>query len=171
VGIGPGDLERIFDEFEQASTSFSNKHGGVGLGLALTKKLVELHGGNISVESNLGEGSTFSFVMPVTSPAAEVSSPENIEAEAVSLNFPWMKEEAPLILVVEDDLSTAELLTLHLSQAGYKVAHAFNGEEALRRQRTFSLAITLDVLLPRKDGWEVLQTETTSRQKIPMYIP
>lgn len=173
IGIGLEDKERIFDEFEQASTSLSNKHGGVGLGLALTKKLVELHGGNISVESNLGEGSTFSFVMPVTSPAAEVSSPENIEAEAVSLNFPWMKEEAPLILVVEDDLSTAELLTLHLSQAGYKVAHAFNGEEAVEKAKNLQpFAITLDVLLPKKDGWEVLQQLKSDQQtaEIPVII-
>ncbi len=93
--------------------------------------------------------------------------------EAVSLNFPWMKEEAPLILVVEDDLSTAELLTLHLTQAGYKVAHAFNGEEALEKAKNLKpFAITLDVMLPKKDGWEVLQ-ELKSDQKtsdIPVII-
>lgn len=156
IGIGPEDKERIFDEFEQANTTFSKKYGGVGLGLALTKKLVELHGGNITVGSNLGEGSTFAFWIPVTSPVVEITEPENIEA--VSLNFPWMKEEAPLILIVEDDLSTAELLTLHLTQAGYKVAHAFNGEEALEKAKNLQpFVITLDVLLPKKDGWEVLQ--------------
>jgi diguanylate cyclase (GGDEF)-like protein len=156
IGIGPEDLERIFDEFEQAGTAFSKKYGGVGLGLALTKKLVELHGGTITVESNLGEGSTFSFWIPITSPVAEIPEPENLEA--VSLNFPWMKEEAPLLLVVEDDLATAELLTLHLTQAGYKVSHAFNGEEAIEKSKKLQpFAITLDVLLPRKDGWEVLQ--------------
>ena len=156
IGISPEDKERIFDEFEQANASLSGKYGGVGLGLALTRKLVELHGGNITVESNLGEGSTFIFRIPVTSPVAEAAGTENIEA--VSLNFPWMKEEAPLILVVEDDFATAELLTLHLTQAGYKVAHAFNGEEALEKARDLQpFAITLDVLLPKKDGWEVLQ--------------
>jgi diguanylate cyclase (GGDEF)-like protein/PAS domain S-box-containing protein len=156
IGISPEDKERIFDEFEQANASLSGKYGGVGLGLALTKKLVELHGGNITVESNLGEGSTFIFQIPVTSPVAEAAETENIEA--VSLNFPWMKEEAPLILVVEDDFATAELLTLHLTQAGYKVAHAFNGEEALEKASGLQpFAITLDVLLPKKDGWEVLQ--------------
>ena len=156
IGIVPEDKERIFDEFEQASLSFANKYGGAGLGLALTKKLVELHGGNITVESNLGEGSTFTFRMPIASPVTEVPSTENIEA--VNLNFPWMKEEAPLILVVEDDLSTTELLTLHLTQAGYKVSHAFNGEEALEKAKTLQpFAITLDILLPKKDGWEVLQ--------------
>jgi diguanylate cyclase (GGDEF)-like protein/PAS domain S-box-containing protein len=171
IGVSPEDKEKIFDEFEQANTTFSEKYGGVGLGLALTKKLIELHGGNITVESNLGEGSTFSFFIPASSPAGEMISTESIDA--VSLNFPWMKEEAPLILIVEDDFSTAELLTLHLTQAGYKVAHAFNGEEALEKARTLQpFALTLDVLLPKKDGWEVLQ-ELKSDQKtahIPIII-
>jgi diguanylate cyclase (GGDEF)-like protein/PAS domain S-box-containing protein len=171
IGIGPEDKERIFDEFEQANATFSKKHGGVGLGLALTKKLVELHGGTISVESNLGDGSTFTFIMPAATPVEEISIPENIEA--VSLNFPWMKEEAPLILVVEDDLSTAELLTLHLTQAGYKVAHAFNGEEAVQKAMDLKpFAITLDVMLPKKDGWEVLQELKSDQQtaEIPVII-
>jgi diguanylate cyclase (GGDEF)-like protein/PAS domain S-box-containing protein len=155
IGIGPEDKERIFDEFEQANSSYSRKYGGAGLGLALTKKLVELHGGNITVESTLGEGSTFSFLIPVTSPVEAV---RREAIEAVSLDFPWMKEEAPLILVVEDDLPTAELLTLHLTQAGYKVAHAFDGEEAIEKTKSLKpFAITLDVMLPKRDGWEVLQ--------------
>ena len=78
-----------------------------------------------------------------------------------------------MILVVEDDLSTTELLTLHLTQAGYKVAHAFNGEEAIEKAKNLQpFAITLDVLLPKKDGWEVLQ-ELKSDQKtaeIPVII-
>lgn len=155
VGISPDDKDRIFDEFEQVDSTLSRESGGAGLGLALSKKLVELHGGTISVESNLGEGSTFTFSLPVTSPVTPVT-PE--EPEAIGLNFPWMKEEAPLILVVEDDTATAELLTLHLTQTGYKVAHAFNGEEAIEKARSLNpFAITLDVMLPKKDGWEVLQ--------------
>ncbi len=156
VGIGPGDKERIFDEFEQADTTLSREYGGAGLGLALSKKLVELHGGTIAVESNLGRGSTFTFTVPVTS-AVEAVQPE--EPEAIGLTFPWMKDEAPLILVVEDDAATAELLTLHLTQSGYKVAHAYNGEEAIQKAQSMRpFAITLDVMLPKKDGWEVLQT-------------
>lgn len=155
IGISPEDKEKIFDEFEQANTEFSKKYGGAGLGLALTKRLVELHGGVITVESILGEGSTFSFIIPITAPIEVTHAPTQ---EAVSLNFPWIKEEAPLILIVEDDISTIELLTLHLTQAGYKVAHAYNGEEAIEKARNLQpFAITLDVLLPKKDGWEVLQ--------------
>jgi diguanylate cyclase (GGDEF)-like protein/PAS domain S-box-containing protein len=170
VGIGPEDKARIFDEFEQADTTLSREHGGAGLGLALSRKLVELHGGSISAESSLGEGSVFTFTVPFTS-AVETALPE--EAEAIGLTLPWMREEAPLILVVEDDSATTELLTLHLSQAGYKVAHAYNGEEAIQRARTMRpFAITLDVMLPKKDGWEVLQTLKSDPQTadIPVII-
>jgi diguanylate cyclase (GGDEF)-like protein len=156
VGIRPEDIERIFDEFEQADTAFSRQYGGAGLGLALTKKLVELHGGRVSVESRLGEGSTFTVLIPL------ITYPEKIpgeEVEAINLNFPWMNEKAPLILVVEDDPASAELLTIHLTQAGYKVAHAFDGEEAIQKATDMRpFAILLDIMLPKKDGWEVLQS-------------
>lgn len=171
IGISPQDSERIFDEFEQASSTVATKYGGAGLGLALTRKLVELHGGMITVDSTPGKGSTFTFLIPVTSPVAEGTAPE--PSHAVSLHFPWMKEEAPLVLVVEDDLATAELLTLHLTQAGYKVAHAFNGQEALEKAKALHpFIITLDVLLPKKDGWEVLQELKIDRQTsdIPVII-
>jgi len=108
--------------------------------------------------------------VPVTS-VAEPTTPE--EPEAIGLTFPWVKDEAPLLLVVEDDAATAELLTLHLSQAGYKVAHAYNGEEAIEKARSMApFAITLDVMLPKKDGWEVLQTLKSDPQTadIPVII-
>ncbi len=174
VGIPPDDLDRIFDEFEQIDTSLSRQYGGVGLGLTLTKRLVELHGGTISVESTLGKGSTFYFSLPVAKEVKEEVVEEKEEfIEAVQLNYPWTKKDAPLILVVEDDKATIELLTIHLTQAGYKVAHAYNGEEAIEKARTLRpFAITLDVMLPKKDGWEVLQElkidETTAN--IPVII-
>jgi len=156
IGISPEDRERIFDEFEQADTAFSRQYGGAGLGLALSKRLVELHGGRITLESKLGEGSIFTFYIPLTLRAGEE---QKEEFEAVDLNFPWMKEKAPLILVVEDDPSSAELLTIHLTQAGYRVAHAFDGEEAIEKARALRpFAILLDIMLPKKDGWEVLQS-------------
>lgn len=170
IGISPEDTERIFDEFEQADSTFSRKYGGAGLGLTLTRKLVELHGGAITVKSTLGEGSTFVVSIPMFSPPKEERTEE---MEAANLNFPWMDEKAPLILVVEDDPASAELLTLHLTQAGYKVAHAFDGEDAIGKAEMLRpFAILLDIMLPKKDGWEVLQSfksnETTS--DIPVLI-
>ncbi len=170
IGISPDNLERIFDEFEQVEGAFSRQYGGAGLGLTLTRKLVELHGGVITVDSKLGEGSTFFVSVPFISPAQE---DRNGEAEAVDLNFPWMDAKAPLILVVEDDRANAELLTLHLAQAGYKVAHAFDGEDAIQKAEALRpFAVLLDIMLPKKDGWEVLQSfksnEATSN--IPVLI-
>jgi diguanylate cyclase (GGDEF)-like protein len=156
VGINPEDIERIFDEFEQADSAFSRQYGGAGLGLALTNKLVELHAGHITVESKIGEGSTFTVYIPSISNLPEKGMEE---VEAVNLNFPWMSDRAPLILIVEDDPASAELLTIHLTQAGYKVAHAFDGEEAIEKAETLRpFAILLDIMLPKKDGWEVLQS-------------
>ncbi len=171
VGIPPDALEKIFNEFEQVDSSLSRQYGGVGLGLALTKKLVELHGGDIRAESQLGRGSTFTFTIPYI--LKEEVAEETEVIEAVKLDFPWADEEAPLILVVEDDPATSEIVTLHLTQAGYRVAHAFNGEEAIQKARSLKpFAITLDIMLPQKDGWEVLQElktdETTA--DIPVII-
>jgi diguanylate cyclase (GGDEF)-like protein len=173
VGIPEEDIERIFNEFEQSDNAFSRKYGGAGLGLALTKKLVHLHSGDIWADSRLGEGSTFTFTIPVLSPVEKKVSTPAPPSEELSLDFPWVSKDAPLILVVEDDISTAELLTIHLTQAGYMVAHAYDGEEAIekaREQKPF--AITLDVMIPKKDGWEVLQAlkSDPSTSDIPVII-
>ncbi len=156
IGIPEEDLERIFNEFEQSDNAFSRKYGGAGLGLALTKKLVQLHSGDIWAESRLGDGSKFTFTIPMLSPVEKkVSAPAPDE---LLLDFPWVSKDAPLILVVEDDIPTAELLTIHLTQAGYMVAHAYDGDEAIKKAREQKpFAITLDVMIPKKDGWEVLQ--------------
>ncbi len=170
IGIAPDDIHRIFDEFEQADSAFSRQYGGAGLGLALTKKLVELHGGEVSVESRLGEGSTFTVSIPVV---AQMGERQAEEVEALKLNFPWMNEKASLILVVEDDPASAELLTIHLTQAGYKVAHAFDGAEAVEKAIALRpFAILLDIMLPKKDGWEVLQLlkSNDSTSHIPVLI-
>ncbi len=171
IGISTEDKEKIFDEFVQADSAFSRRYGGTGLGLALTKRLVELHGGSITVDSMLGGGSTFTFTLPCLA-GGRVSTPVE-EIEAVRLNFPWMDEKAPLILIVEDDPASSELMTIHLTQAGYRVAHAFDGEEAIEKAKNLRpFAILLDIMLPRKDGWEVLQELKTDEitSQIPVLI-
>ncbi|HCZ12570.1 MAG TPA: hypothetical protein DHV16_10060, partial [Nitrospiraceae bacterium] len=132
IGIKKEDHEKIFSEFEQVDSSFSRRYEGTGLGLALTKKLVELHGGDIFVESEEGKGSKFAVVLPlfdvsVAEKEARPAAPA-MEKFEYSLDMPKKRRgESPLILVVEDDPSTSELLTLHLAQGGYRVAHVYNG--------------------------------------------
>lgn len=170
IGIKEEDMGRIFSEFEQVDSSLSRRYEGTGLGLTLTKRLVELHGGEIYVESEIGRGSKFTVIIPL---------PDDVSHEAAEFRQETMparvpdampskkaRRNSPLILVVEDDRPTSEILTLYLAQEGYMVAHAYTGEEAITRARELGpFAILLDVMLPGKDGWEILQ-ELKSDQEL-----
>ncbi len=158
IGISAEDQQKIFGEFEQVESTKARRFEGTGVGLALAKRLVELHGGSIRVESELGEGSRFTFTLPVTPDRRRasnwLSSPELLEANIQPEKVPGQ----PLVLVVEDDPQTSELIGLWLAEVNYRVARAFDGEQALKLARELQpFAITLDILLPKLDGWQVLQ--------------
>ncbi|HHT9122588.1 MAG TPA: diguanylate cyclase [Candidatus Wunengus sp. YC63] len=154
VGIRPEDREKIFEEFEQLDPSKSTE--GTGLGLSLTKKLVELHGGQIEVGGTYGQGAIFNVYLPFVVHEKQTSMPKPILPPIAETR---LKEECPLVLVVEDDIPTVEILTIHLTQAGYRIAHAYDGEEAILKAKELKpFVITLDIMLPKKDGWEVLQS-------------
>jgi PAS domain S-box-containing protein len=149
IGIAPEDTRRIFREFEQLDSEYVREQQGTGLGLALTKKLVELHGGRIQVESELNRGSTFRFYLPLRAqPSAAPPAAPEPAAQAV---------RGPLILVVEDDPRAGDLLGHFLTEAGYRVAHAASGSQAVALAKTLKPdAITLDILLPGEDGMAIL---------------
>jgi signal transduction histidine kinase/DNA-binding response OmpR family regulator len=157
VGINAEDQARIFGEFEQVDSSPSKTHQGTGLGLALAKKLIEMHGGTIGVFSE-GEnrGTTFTFSIPTDEPRSAVSTPTATPPpEAPSTDTTG--EARPLVLVVEDDKRAAEMLRTYLENGGFSVAHTTSGEQALRLAREYlPRAITLDIILPDKSGLEVL---------------
>jgi signal transduction histidine kinase/ActR/RegA family two-component response regulator/HAMP domain-containing protein len=159
IGIAKEDHERIFEEFQQLSTVGGPQPRGTGLGLTLTRRLVELHGGEIWVDSGPGKGSRFYIGLPA----------RLVEAQA-AINQP---AEGPLVMVIEDNASAATLLVDMLLREGYRTNVLCEGrgvaEEAARLQ---PLAITLDILLPDLHGWDVLRALKSSPQtrNIPVIV-
>jgi signal transduction histidine kinase/CheY-like chemotaxis protein len=152
IGISDADQEYIFKEFHQVDHGPGRKHEGTGLGLALTKRFANLHGGDVRVQSRINQGSVFTLSLPTQSPIAEPSAPTLTPAVAVNGH-----KTGPLVLVVEDDPAAAELLTRQLIGAGYRYVVVKTGTEALAKARELQpAAITLDIMLPELDGWEVM---------------
>ena len=144
IGIDPAEHERIFEEFRQVESPTTTE--GTGLGLALVRKLVRLHRGEIRVDSALGRGSTFTVDIPLLSEAA---------GEAAELP---KADSRPVVLVIEDELESYRVLEQQLVAAGYLPIHAATGEDGLRLAHALvPAAITLDLVLPGIDGWEVMR--------------
>jgi CheY-like chemotaxis protein len=154
---GREEIAGLFRPFRQAA---AERAGTGGLGLAITKKLVELHGGTIWVESEWEKGTTVSFKVPLIVDATS----ERIMQAGMLLDAlkreNWRKEggEKPLALIIEDSPQAGELLRLYIESAGYRVEIARNGADALdMAKRLHPHVITLDLILPGKDGWQVMK--------------
>jgi PAS domain S-box-containing protein len=138
VGIPKQEQASIFDKFYQVGSTTKGVREGTGLGLAITKQLVEMHGGKISVESAPGQGSTFSFTVPVDTPK--------------------IATDKPVILIVEDEPSAQELLVTYLEPRGFHTEVAPTIQKALEiARRTRPSAVTLDLGLPGYSGWRALE--------------
>ncbi|MEG4206418.1 ATP-binding protein [Microcoleus sp. Pol7_A1] len=176
VGIPEDKLERIFESFEQADGSTAREFGGTGLGLAVAKQLVELHGGKIWVSSTVGVGSQFTFTLPVSETQPEFSSrqphltegyrhlitPElaresSLINSQVSDNSDLLESERLKILVVDDEPINIHVIINSLSVENYDITQASNGLEALNLiQSGFKPdLILLDVMMPQMTGYEV----------------
>lgn len=149
IGIEPALLPRVFDLFTQSSRALDRAQGGLGIGLTLVRKLVEMHGGSIEAESpGLGQGSTFTVRMPaVEAPSREPPAPRQGPEPAVSRQ----------ILIVDDNASAARILTMLLSRLGdHRVRAVPDGPSALRAvQEQPPDLILLDIGLPGMDGYAV----------------
>lgn len=151
AGIASDDLERIFLEFHQAGDA-AQRQAGTGLGLPLTRRLAEAHGGSVEVRSEVGAGSTFTITLPAG------VGPEPVAARAPERPLDSPRVRGREILVIEDDPGTVRLLRTYLEEAGHQVRVAVDGKAGLAAARDSPPgAIILDVLLPDIDGWEVLR--------------
>ena len=147
IGIKPEDVDRLFIEFQQLDASAAKKYPGTGLGLALTKKIVEAQGGKVGVDSSPGKGSIFYAKLPRTFPPPVVHIPKMTNANP----------QPAQILVVEDDSNDRACIAGILQAAGYVVEAVATGAEALVRCRDQRFdAITLDLMLPDMTGRSVL---------------
>ncbi len=149
IGIKLEDQELIFEEFRQADDMVAQEITGTGLGLSISKRLVEMHGGRIWVESEYKHGATFSFRLPLASPPA-------VESKASDATV--LPSDAKPVLIVEDDRQFSDLLAFYLRREGYTPIQCYNGVGAMKQARELNPAlITLDIMLPEQDGWQVLQ--------------
>ncbi|KKH45462.1 response regulator [Methanosarcina sp. 1.H.A.2.2] len=221
IGISEENQKLLFQPFRQVDSSINRQYDGTGLGLALVRKFVELHGGRVWIESETGKGSTFTFELPLkyrkipetcvngsgisnkTVPLTaekeealksetlkpETLKPETLKPEALKpetndkTGIPVMTPviiepsgatgDESLVLVVEDDEMARELLIITLSEAGYRVASVSSGKEALLLARKLKPSvITLDIMLPGINGWDILKNlkEDSATASIPILV-
>jgi signal transduction histidine kinase/DNA-binding response OmpR family regulator len=149
IGIPPEKLGHVFEEFSQADESTTRDYGGTGLGLPISRRFCQMMGGDITLESEVGRGSTFTIRLPA---GAETAGP----AGAAARETPAQGERT--VLVIDDDPTALDLLARALQKAGFRVVSCTDGQEVLELARTLRpTAITLDVIMPGMDGWAVLR--------------
>lgn len=151
IGIAPEDQGKIWDRFFRANHPVVEEAGGTGLGLSIVRMFVEMHGGRIWVDSELGKGSTFTFILPAIEAEADIP-----EAEPEVKFLPSANRKT--VLVVEDEPDIMGLIRHQLESQGYRVITAALGDEALAKANAeHPHLITLDILLPDRDGFDVLR--------------
>jgi len=153
IGMDAKQQEHLFKLFTQADMSTVRKYGGTGIGLAITNHFVQMMGGSINIDSELGKGSIFTVHLPAKVSAVQATT---LTSELPSTNMAVL-EEGGIVLVIDDEEEVRTVLHKYLSKLGYGVTSAKNGEEGLRlAKQVLPDVIILDVMMPKMDGWEVL---------------
>jgi signal transduction histidine kinase/DNA-binding response OmpR family regulator len=155
IGMTPDQTARLFQDFTQADASTTRKYGGTGLGLAISRRFCRMMGGDITVDSTPGQGSTFTITLPL---AVDVGSGEEARRDAPAAAPPRSPvRRTRSVLVIDDDPIVRDVVGRYLERQGFDVLMAADGIEGLARAREHRpAAITLDIMMPGLDGWTVL---------------
>lgn len=182
-GIEKENLNQIFNRFYQVDASATRIQEGAGIGLALVKELVELQGGSIQVDSEVGKGTSFEIKIPVLQSTEKIG---DIQTDSLK-NFPiWMGEKSDIlseptesskelleVLIIEDNIEMGEYISSCLDPKQYKISIAQDGEEGIQKAfETIPDLIICDVMMPKKDGFEVVTAirENISTSHIPVVL-
>jgi signal transduction histidine kinase/CheY-like chemotaxis protein/HAMP domain-containing protein len=186
IGIAPKDYSRVFEEFQQVDSSNTRKYKGTGLGLPIARKLARMLGGDLTVESVLGKGSTFTLTIPAKipqkildaqqTPLPQPNLPEPVSQPKASVMTQVLPPPTPgqvQILSIDDDPDVIEILRKYLVPEGYSIVGALSGDEGIEMALKMNPAIiTLDIMMPKKDGWQVLRElkQNPQTRDIPVLI-
>ena len=187
IGIEAKNIEKVFEEFSQVDNSHSRKYQGTGLGLPIARRLAQLLGGDLSAESVSGKGSTFTLSVPPqfqNNDKAEVLTPAPVSAPAPKeipiakkiqqLDIPILKNGGETrVLCIDDEPDVIEILRNYLVPEGFSVFGANSGDDGIKlAEKLQPSVITLDIMMPKKDGWQVLRELKANplTQNIPVLI-
>ena len=162
IGISPEDMNRLFQPFTQIDSRLNRQHEGTGLGLALTHRLVELHGGSIMFESEIGKGSCFIIALPYHPVTSVPKSALRLRADdppaQAMAPYPQAAPTGPQILLAEDNMINQKVMHSYLQAAGFRVAGVRTGREAINQAMTIHPdLILMDIQMPDMDGLEAIQ--------------
>ncbi|MCL1490378.1 MAG: PAS domain S-box protein [Pseudanabaena sp. Salubria-1] len=153
IGISAKDLQMLFQPFVQVDSALNRQYEGTGLGLALVKQIVELHGGQVMAESEVGQGSSFTVALPceMSSFNAIASTPTSTTSSSPDI----ISDNAPLILLAEDNEANIQTFNSYLTAINYRIIIARNGIEAIAQAKeNLPDLILMDIQMPRMDGLE-----------------
>jgi PAS domain S-box-containing protein len=157
IGISPADIKKLFQPFMQIDSALNRQYQGTGLGLALVKRIVELHGGQINLTSEVGQGSCFTIKLPCTtavSAATELTESSSPIMEPNQSN----QTNSPLILLAEDNEANVITVSSYLGAKGYRIINAKNGQEAIDFAKLHQPnLILMDIQMPGMDGLEAMR--------------
>jgi PAS domain S-box-containing protein len=173
IGMSPEQIGNIFEDFSQGDSSISKKYEGTGLGLAISRRIVDLMGGTIEVESAAGEGSSFTVRIPMRIADKGIHKYAMSDSASASAGALSESRSRVTVLVIDDEVNAREIIARHLVREGFQVATAMDGRHGIDMAgQIHPNAITLDVLMDDLSGWEVLKIlgESEKTQDIPVIM-